>query len=134
MGVIPKVFGKFSVMGELGTFVMGNKEDFGRMQSAVRNLARQQGMKGVIGKEAAYIKDSIVEGATDGLGTYGVRKVGTEDANGILKTDIGNRLLINMLNPDGLGGFDYGRLAGAGLIGAAGVGGAAAIYNHLSNN
>lgn len=133
MGVIPKVFGKFNAMGELGTFVMENKEDFGRMQSAIRNLARQQGMKGVIGKEAAYIKDSIVEGATDGLGTYGVRKVGTEDANGILKTDIGNRLLINMLNPDGLGGFDYSRLGAAAGIGAAGLIGAGVAYNHFSN-
>lgn len=133
MGTIPKVFGKFNAMGELGTFVMENKEDFGRMQSAIRNLARQQGMKGVIGKEAAYIKDSIVEGATDGLGTYGVRKVGTEDANGILKTDIGNRLLINMLNPDGLGGFDYSRLGAAAGIGTAGLIGAGVAYNHFSN-
>lgn len=136
MAIIPKVYG--AIKG-LGTFTARNEEDLGRLMGAVRNYSHVRGTAGgsMIGDEGTYIANNAKAGATDGMGTYSQRIVGegnNRHKEVSLQTDIGNRLLINMLNADGRGGFDYGRLAGAGLIGAAGVGGAAAIYNHLSNS
>lgn len=132
MGIIPKVYG--AIKG-LGTFTVRNEEEFGRLIGAVKNYSHVRGAAGksMIGDEGSYIANNAKSGATDDLGTYGMNIKNGKKAI-TLQTDIGNRLLINMLNADGRGGLDYGRLAGAGLIGATGVGGAAAIYNHLSNN
>ena len=133
MAIIPKVYG--AIKG-LGTFTARNEEEFGRLMGAVRNYSHVRGAAGgsMIGNEGAYITNNAKAGAKDDLGTYGmnINKDGKKAIT--LQTDIGNRLLINMLNADGQGGLDYGRLGAAGAIGAASVFGAATIYDHLSNN
>lgn len=136
MAIIPKVYG--AIKG-LGTFTARSKEDFGRLRGAVLNYGKGRQHAGLsgIGDEATYIFNNAAAGAKDDMGKYSQRIVGEGDnkhAEVSLQTDILNRALINLYNADGRGGLDYGRLAGAGLIGAAGVGGAAAIYNHLSNS